>query len=282
MHGVLIVGKQGIGKSILQKVFSAVFGESNVVAPHNENLTGQFTGWAKHCQIVVINELMQVDKKDFNNKIKPFITEPHVEIREMYKAPYVIKNCMNIIAFSNHDNAVYVEKDDRRWFIIKSDAVKKEAEYYDTLIDKMNTCSGEVLNYLQNLDISEFREGAAPPMTAAKRDIIEYSTPDLDAWITETIESCAAPCDADIITIDDLRNALPRQLQNGYATANRIGKILRDCNCIRSTERITVGGVKKRFWVLRNYDKYKSLEQLKSAVSTTYGGEGVESNQFVS
>jgi hypothetical protein len=279
LHGMLIIGRQGIGKSIMQRVFSKVFGADNVCAPHNENLCGNFTGWAKHCQIVVINELMQIDKKDFNNKIKPFITEPEIEIREMYKAPYTIKNCMNIIAFSNHDNAVYIDKDDRRWFIVKSNAEKNAPAYYDQLLDDIENRSGEVLHFLQTRDIKDFRPGANPPMTEAKRDIIEYSTPDLDAWVKEQIESGASPCESDIITIEDLRSALPRQLQNGYATQNRIGKILRDCGGQPLKDRHRVGGGLKRFWVIRNHANYVTGAQIKAKIGEIYGKIDSEKNE---
>ena len=272
MHGVLIIGRQGIGKSILHRVFCQIFGESNVSAPHNENLSGSFTGWARHCQLVVINELMQVDKRDFVNKIKPFITEPHVEIREMYRAPYTIKNCMNFIAFSNHDNALYVEKDDRRWFVVNSPAVRKAPEYYDTLIDNIDNRCGEVLHYLQTRDISAFRPGATPPMTKAKQTIIDYSVSDLEAWIVDAIESKSAPFDCDLVTIQDIRDNLPRQMQNGYTTQNRIVKILTDAGAVKLENRIaTPDGSYKSFWAVRDVEKYAAKAYAEKYIKGVFG-----------
>jgi len=266
MHSILILGAQGIGKSILQRLFAKLFGEENVAAPHNENLSGAFTGWAKHCQLVVINELMQVDKKDFNNKIKPFITEPTIEIREMYRAPYTVKNCMNIIAFSNHDNALYIDADDRRWFVVQSPAVRRAPEYYENLVDCMDTRAGEVLHFLQSRDIAHFRPGATPPTTTAKRAMAENCISDLDAWVIEQIESGASPCDVDVIALDDLMNALPRSMQSKFVTVNRLSRSLRYAGAVRHENRIMVDGVRKRLWVLRNHEKYQTNAEVAAAV----------------
>ena len=276
MHGVLIIGRQGVGKSILARVFSQIFGAANVAAPHNENLSGNFTGWAKHCQLVIINELMQVDKKDFNNKIKPFISEPEIEIREMYKAPYTIKNCMNMLAFSNHDNALYIDKDDRRWFVVKSEAAKKNAAYYDTLIDAMDNRAGEVLHFFQSRDISAFRPGAEPPTTEAKRDMVAGCMSDLEAWIVEGLESGAAPFDGDITTVEDIRDNIPRSMQGKFINAKRIARLLREHGASPVGERIRVGGVRRRFWVLRDAESWTD-DAIKAKVREQYGAEEVES-----
>lgn len=270
-HGVLVIGKQGVGKSILQRVFAQIFGESNVSAPHNENLSGSFTGWAKHCRLVVINELMQVDKKDFNNKIKPFITERTVEIREMYKAPYQIENHMHFLAFSNHDNALYLDREDRRWLVVKCPHEKKDAAYYDALVDNIDNRCGEVLHFLQSRDVSAFRPGAAPPMTEAKQVIVDYSKSDLEVWIEEGIESESSPFDTDYVTVADIRDALPIGQRN-FATHNRITKILRSFGAV-SKERIRVGGELKRFWIIRNHEKYEQKENFVKAVLEQIGEE---------
>ena len=276
MHGILIIGRQGIGKSILSRVLEQIFGRDNVASPHNENLSGNFTGWAKHCQIVVINELMQVDKKDFNNKIKPFITEPTIEIREMYKAPYKIKNCMNMVAFSNHDNALYIDRDDRRWFIVKSEAEKKSPAYYDALIEAMDTRAGEVLGYFQRRDVSAFRPGAEPLKTAAKLEVIQGSVSDLEAWIAEGIESGDAPFECDVVSLEDIRDALPRTMQNKYVSANRLARILTRLGAKPTKERVRVAGVRRRYWKLRGaaaWTDEKAVELVRSHYGAEDGGE---------
>ena len=163
---------------------------------------------------------------------------------------------MNFIAFSNHDNALYVEKDDRRWFVVNSPAVRKAPEYYDTLIDNIDNRCGEVLHYLQTRDISDFRPGATPPMTRAKQTIIDYSVSDLEAWIVDAIESKSAPFDCDLVTIQDVRDNLPRQMQNRYTMQNRIVKILTDAGAVKLENRIAaLDGSYKSFWAVRDVEK---------------------------
>jgi hypothetical protein len=186
-HAILIIGNQGIGKGVLNNVFEQLFGVSNISRPKNSNLADKYTKWAKHTKLCIINELKQGDKYAFYDMVKDYITDPVIEIREMHKDGYEIENYMNFIAYSNHDNPIKLEKDDRRFYVIKSYAQPKEPEYYRDFIKNSDENTGGVATWLLDRDISHFNPGERPETTAAKKDILNDSRAEIDVWLEEGI-----------------------------------------------------------------------------------------------
>ena len=275
-HAILLIGKTGTGKSILYKVFQQILGKNNVASPHNENFQDKFTGWAKHCQLCWVNELNQKGEKNkLAEKLKPFITEPEIEIREMYNPPYTINNHMNLFTVSNEDLPILLDNDDRRWYIAKSEAKEKSEEYYNEMLKKIENQSGEVLYFLKNRDISKFNPGKRPQITEAKREIIQNSKTELEVLIEELIENEEGACANDIVSVAEITAELPLKMQNSaYVTKNRITKILKNMGGIYLPNQIRVGGRIERYWIIRNQEIWgrKEWEEVVQTVKTARGG----------
>lgn len=255
MHAILIISPHtGTGKSILVTLFRQLFGGNNVVTPHNENITDKYTGWARHCQLCFIHEIMQGDRKEFLNKIKPFITEETIEIREMYQPPYEIKNYMHIIASSNYRLPILLDKNDRRWAVLNSEVEAKEDSYYKKLIGNIEENAGQVLEFLMSYDLKDFDPGQRPALNSAKQELIEQSISDLEMWIKEEIENENPPFDRPILNIRELFEKIPDQHKSRYTTENRLKMILKDCGAIPLESRVTVDKKKKRYWCIRDQE----------------------------
>jgi hypothetical protein len=261
MHAVLIIGGQGIGKSIMFNLFRQLFGPTNARAPQNENLSDKYTKWAKNTCFCLINELKQDGNNFFYNAIKPFITEDSIEIREMYRDPYIIRNTMNILAFSNDEAPIRLEDADRRWYVIKSEAARKDDKYYEKFIKYCENNAGGVLQYLLDRDLSQFNHGALPSMTEAKQDIIDHSKSDFELWVKSELDGQNGLFVNDIISVRDIMEQLPPEFRSKFITHKGTAKILRKYGAKKIDKAIRVGidNTAKVFFIIRNKEKYLEI-----------------------
>lgn len=145
---------------------------------------------------------------DLMNKLKPIVTQPTTKIREMRKEAYDYPNRFNIIAFTNYDDALLVDDDDRRYCVLKSHARSQQQSYYDDLwkwLDEPKNIQA-LLHYFHNRDISHFRPKDKAPETSAKKDMVGMSRAPLEEWVINGIEDNAWPFSRQVIAIRHLKN----------------------------------------------------------------------------
>jgi hypothetical protein len=122
MWSPIIKGVQGDGKSIIAAVMRAVMGGRNVSTTGNATIraSGGFNDWAVRAAVNVIEEihLTGKDRHTLYNSMKDLITNPVVNINPKGKVTRDEYNVTNHIAFSNHNDALPMDRDDRRWLVI--------------------------------------------------------------------------------------------------------------------------------------------------------------------
>jgi hypothetical protein len=128
-HGVLHAGRPGSGKDSLWAPFLwAVGGEgkTNVATVRNEEINSQW-GYAFESEVLVLNELRQPeasDRRALENRLKPLLAAPPelISIQRKGLHPYDAANRLLVLAFSNERAAISLPSDDRRWFVLWSEA----------------------------------------------------------------------------------------------------------------------------------------------------------------
>ncbi|GGA62215.1 bifunctional DNA primase/polymerase [Sphingomonas psychrolutea] len=130
---MLVRGVQGTGKSALGTLIARMIGEGNVTRPTNSVVVEKYTDWQVGAQLAIIEELMALGRQEVANRLKPAITDDYLSIRPMYGKAYTVPNRLNFICFTNHDDALPIEKGDRRWQVMFSPAVPAGEEYYTRL-----------------------------------------------------------------------------------------------------------------------------------------------------
>lgn len=212
---LIIQGKEfGTGKSFLADVMKVILGAFNVTSPSMEEIQGKFTHWQKNCQLIVIEELMALGRRELVNKLKPMIVSPTARIREMHKTEYDQPNRYNILCFSNHPDPIPLEEGDRRYAVVKTDAVPKDKAYYDALFGWLEKpeAAQHLLHYFLQHNVSDMNHSRAP-MTQAKQDIIEMSLHPLEAWIKSGIEERCWPFNGEILAIRHLHTICPQEFR---------------------------------------------------------------------
>jgi hypothetical protein len=180
-YAPIIVGGQGTGKDLMLRPLSQFF-DHNYVEIGPEALADKFNGYLER-ELVVVNEMMRFDKQSTYDRIKVLISgssSDSLRVEKKFKDAYDVPNNVNLIFFSNHADAVSLEGDDRRFFVITSDAVRKDDEYYDRLADdfyKYQSGWRAVIRWLMQRDVQEFKPDARPMETDGKREMIDASRP---------------------------------------------------------------------------------------------------------
>lgn len=114
-------GPQGAGKSFLQeKVLGAIFHDRQIHVVHESSrLFGQFNRSLFGCTIIACEESIFHGSRKDADALKSFISSPGWIYEEKFKAAFRAKNVHRLIATTNNEHAVHVERDDRRWTVIE-------------------------------------------------------------------------------------------------------------------------------------------------------------------
>lgn len=120
---IALRGPQGAGKSFLQeKVLGSIFHDRQITVVHESNrLFSQFNRSIFGCTIIACEEAIFHGSKRDADTLKSFISSPGWTYEEKFKAAFRAKNVHRLIATTNNEHAVHVERDDRRWTVIEVD-----------------------------------------------------------------------------------------------------------------------------------------------------------------
>lgn len=212
---LVIKGKQGTGKSFIGQVMERIFGPHNTGRPMNASIQSQFNGWARNVKLVVIEELMVKGRVDLMNHLKPMVTDPIIEVNEKYMPTQRVTNNCVILAFTNHDDALPVEDDDRRYAIAISEAFPREDEYYRRLFSWAEKEGGDAIiwDYLKKRDIGNFNGKGRAPTSASKDEMREAARTDYDAKWLHLYQSGLPPFHGQYVAEKDLVECLPEKMQ---------------------------------------------------------------------
>ncbi len=196
-HAVLHGGAPGAGKDTLWAPFLwAIGGDGlvNVSLVRNEELTSQW-GYALETEVMVINELRQSEAKDrraLENQLKPLIAAPPdmLPINRKGLHPYMALNRLFVLAYSNERVAINLPTEDRRWFVIWSDAGRmSSAESVGLWAWYKAGGMARVAAWLHQRDVSAFNPGLPPMMTEAKAIMVEAGMSGAESFLVELMRA---------------------------------------------------------------------------------------------
>jgi len=263
-HALLIVGrKTGTGKSFVARVLEQIVGERNTQRPKNSSMGGDFNSWIKDCRLCIIEEVMQVNRRENVNALRDLITEPTVEVNMKGIPAFKIPNYVCMMGVSNHPDALPLDENDRRWLIVETHAQPRDKEYYTKLFDALPGEFGEppinpdlvpaIYDELLARDLKGYSGYDRPVETDAKRNMIEQSRSDAESWLFDNASN--APLARDIVTAQDVKDAMPADVQRTSRLMTvTIPNFLRDKlngTRIRNARRLS-NGQRVCLWVLRN------------------------------
>lgn len=185
-YGVLLHSTaQGIGKSTLgESILAPLVGRHNASAPNDYDIVeGRFNGWLDRKRLAVIHEIHTdgVRGKKVYDKLKSVLTEKRIEVEQKYMPKYSIPNRIHIFACTNFKTAINLVPEDRRWLVPGVTEEKGPREKWVKFFGWLrNDGLGAIAQWAADFveKHGPVEEGEEPPMTSAKREVIEESMPE--------------------------------------------------------------------------------------------------------
>ena len=170
---VVIHGPQGTGKNMFFEAIMGIYGHYGRVIDQSA-IEDKFNDWASRKLFLIADEVVaRSDLYHIKNKLKAFITGEWIRINPKNVAAYEERNHVNMVFLSNEAMPVVLEDDDRRHAVIWTPE-KLSPDFYRGVQREIDTGGVAALHHhLLHLDLGEFGPATLPPMTDAKRELID-------------------------------------------------------------------------------------------------------------
>ena len=263
MTSVVLVGVQGIGKSLFGQALGSIYGE-NYHEVDRSDLTGAYNAdWAQS-QFVVVEELHGEQKSDrsFMAKLKKIITSDVFRIKQKYIPEYKVRNHVNFMLTTNDADALAFEGGDRRFFVAHFEPrvdYYRDSGYWNRFLVWLRSDGPAALyHYLLDVDMEGFDPGAPAPETAYKEVMEEAASSGPEAWVKELWEhpDSVLPSNRALWTSRELATLYYEgDLRGGPGAAKAFSNYLLRRGFIQANGNTNVGNRKlgkAKYWVVRN------------------------------
>jgi len=190
-------GPQGQGKNLFFEAVMAIYGEYGRIIDQAA-IEDKFNDWASRKLFMIADEVVaRAELFHLKNKLKGFITGEWVRINPKNVAAHDERNHVNLVFLSNEDMPLHVEIGDRRYTVVRT-----PSELPAALVEavKAEIAAGGIAalhHHLATLPLGDFHAHSKPPMTEAKRDLIEYGMGSVDRfardWCRGEVEIAGKP-----------------------------------------------------------------------------------------
>ncbi|UZM14599.1 DUF5906 domain-containing protein [Pseudomonas kielensis] len=262
---VLLYSKAGrVGKNLMQRLLTKVFGEPLVGGCTGKQLQKNFDDAIEHKRLVFINEVVRSDKVDGYEHFKSQVSEQSTQFEGKGRASKEIRNITHYIVTTNHEDALPLMERDGRVAVLRCLEPRKEDAYYKALVQWIDGPGAAALaGVLTKWQFPKGWDAYAPvPQTAAARAMQAAARGELEALLGELIEAGKEPCDRDIVIVDELcakLNTLYSSSLGKPASRTSAGRALKAIGAEYCEKRIEGADGETRnvkFYVLRNKEQW--------------------------
>lgn len=188
MHTAIIMhGPQGAGKGRFFETYAKIFGEYGLVL-NQEALEDKFNADWQECKLFILADeiVARAEMYHIKNRLKNFVTGEWVRVNPKNVAAHRERNHMQIVFLSNEKQPLVLENDDRRYCVIWTPPPVGK-EFFDELSAEIEAGGVAALHWhlLHEVDLGDFKPWTRPPMTEAKRELIDISRDSVDRFLIE-------------------------------------------------------------------------------------------------
>jgi hypothetical protein len=287
-HMLLFGGMEGTGKDFLFHPLIKAMGDYSTTIDGHELLMNH-NEYLLSTKLLIINETDLGDhheSRQISNKLKPLAAAPPDTLRVNPKGITAVNvtNIVNCSMTTNSQLPIKLNGPSRRFYAtwtslnVRDETDEMRPDWVNYWSDRWTWMNGggfeQCIHYLLNeVDISNFNPGAAPPMTDFLRNIREASKSPGQQTIETFIRGKVGAFRSDLVTSTDMSTTIraagmlnPEMLQAdaNWFTPTRIGRILSDvtsCAQLQGKEKRKDKWISIRVWAVRNTDKYMIMPQ---------------------
>lgn len=168
-------GPQGVGKNLFFDVVRKMYGKYGVMVGQTE-IEEKYNGWLSAKQFIIGNEVVsRQELYHTKNRLKWVIDAEEIPIRTMHTDTRWEQNWANLVFLSNENKPLVLEDGDRRHLVVYTPTAEN-GRLYERVRDFLAAGgAAKFLHYLLTYPVEDFGEHTKPPMTEAKRELIELS-----------------------------------------------------------------------------------------------------------
>lgn len=176
--------RQGTGKSLLFESIGRLFDPLHYSVVGQEVFTDGFTDWQANKVYVICDEVSSTGTRGASDRVKGWVTAQTNRINVKHEPKFEQPNLIKYVFLSNHPDAVFMEGNDRRFFVVEAcqeRLLPQQAKEYLKWFD--NGGQSALLSYLLDIDTTSFNPAAPAPLTRSKQEMIDDNKSDLDRWL---------------------------------------------------------------------------------------------------
>ncbi len=236
-YAMLIQSVHGNGKGLIASCIRGILGRQHVKSVDTKAVFSGYNDWAYGAQLTVLNEIRIAghNRHDAMNALKEPIADDIVSITEKYRSHREVENVTNYLIFTNHQDALALEKTERRYFVIQSplqtethvDELNKSGalEPMKALVDGRKF--GGLRHFFEQWEISDdFNPNGPPPKTHYFYKMVEQASSEAESVVLETLDDGDNPfVQKDLISSGKLLNHVNANIAR-KTNAKHIGAIL--------------------------------------------------------
>lgn len=245
----------------------AALGDTNVGTVSPTQVVSANNGWATGVCVNILEELKITGHNRYEaaNALKPLVTDPYIQITDKWVKAYNTMNTTNYLCFTNHKDAIPLEDNDRRWWVVFCPLADLEdigkpfglnsREYLDQLWDALTAHPGCLRRWLLDLEISpEFLSWKQAPMTIHKQAMIATEKGNVEWFdeVTELIEKGGPLFGPLAISSADLFEAAQFEIEGFAPSAREKSNILKRMGYMQHPTPIKLDGKARRIWTKKS------------------------------
>lgn len=239
---ILLFGIQGNGKSFWVELMKRLLGH-NAGEVAGTTVAQRFTGWAIDKLFIAIEEIRVPSESKYAvlDKLKPFISNNEINVEQKGQDDRVVPNFASYLLLTNHDDALPLDDDDRRYCVIETRHRTKadipSPEYFAALFDALDDHIEAIAHYFATRQISlAFNPNGRAPETSGKFRMMQESKSGPRLALEEAIAELQ--CDVindDFVYVGALRNEGRMMLNISLPDARIIGRELKAMGYVKHT-----------------------------------------------
>lgn len=191
MTSLVVIGKQGAGKSLLFSYFGSILGRSGYIAVTNdEHIHGKFNNHFNRALLLHGDEALYAGDRKHRGIIKSMITDStRIHERKGIDAK-TVNNYLRLALTSNESHAAPVEVGDRRFTVIDMEDRKIPDEHIKAVVRELE---GSGPSGLMDFLMNRFPYDPAVPRTNVKNEALatmqSIGLSSVDEWWLNTLQS---------------------------------------------------------------------------------------------
>lgn len=255
---VLVQGTKGCGKSFIERAMRTVLGEEQLKRVDPVTLFKEWNDWAYGTQLTVLNEIRVKGHSRFDvmNKLKEPVSDDRVSIQQRFRDHREVENIVNYMMFTNFHDAIAIEEDERRYFVVKSPLQRKtqvrELEdngHFAKIFGMLKTHAGGLRSWFEDYEIStDFPVDGPAPRTKYLAEMTADTAPEINYTIENLLKTGEHPLvSEDLISLSALQMLLGQEGLS-KSTSQQVAATLRTMGFARA-DRVTIEGQRHTLWV---------------------------------